>query len=234
MGSKLVGPVIQRRFNRREAIHRYYEPHKFKKHMLAYTEPYQRGDFRPHHEKCKGNHSATTELLPISKIYVEELLQDLATREFTLFLQHNYIPYQTERPYRNTITKSGGTFISHKNVVLKEVFLNRLGYDKLKNFFITRNSIVVGPLDKMGACVMALRKMPQFLLLAGLIDKEIVTHDQLQMMAAFSNIDQCRASLVATLETPAIDLAYYLDQHIKNSEGEEGTKEEQSPESPVN
>lgn len=216
MTPKYLGQTYQKRFNRREQIHKYYEPSRFKKHMLAYTEPYYKRNIAPPSETCMGYQPKVHELLPISKIYADELEETVNQSEFVLFIQHNYIPARVERPSRNTITKSGGEFISHKNVVLKEVFCNRLGYEKLNHLFIIRNSLVVGPLDRLGACVLAINKISQFLLLAGLIEKELIFHDQLQAIAVQPSLDSARASLVATLETPAQDLVYNLEQHSKS------------------
>ena len=208
-------PSIQKRFSTRESIHRYVEPNKFKKHMLAAAEPYMRRKHEVSSETCVGTTLKEIDLHPLDRIYANELLDAINKSGFVLFIQHNYTPFQIERVYKNTLIKSGGTFFSHKNQVYKEVF-NTLNIDSVQPLFTTRNSLLVGPVDKLPACVDALKRMTSFLLLAGCIDKNVYTYDQLNLIAMYPNLDSARAQLLATLETPAIDLAYYLEQHSNN------------------
>lgn len=217
--------TAQKRYNTREAIHRYVEPDKFKKHMLAAAQPYFKRKHRLQSETCKGTSQSVHEMHPLQKIYSNELLEAIEKNDFTLFIQHTYTPFQSERVYKNTLIKSGGHFYSHRNEVYKDVF-NRLGANQLLHLCITRNSLVLGPIDALSKCVHALRKMPQFLLLAGYIDKEVYTYEQLQLISRDSNLDSCRATLVSILETPAIDLASNLEEYTRiNSSAEEGESE---------
>lgn len=217
--------TAQKRCNTREAIHRYVEPDKFKKHMLAASEPYIKKKFRLQSETCKGTEPKVLEMEPLQKIYCDELTEAIEKNDFLLFIQHNYTPFQSERVYKNKLIKSGGHFYSHRNVVYEEVF-NRLGVNQLQHLCITRNSLVLGPIDALPKCVIALRKMPQFLLLAGYVDKEVYTYEQLQLISGDSNLDSCRATLLSILETPAIDLSYNLGEYVKmNSSTTEGASE---------
>lgn len=211
--------ATQKRFSVREKIHRYVEPHRYKKHMLAATQPYFRRKYELPSETCKGTSAKTHEMGPLEKIYAEELIEEVKKNDFVLFVQHNYTPFQSERVYKNTLIKSGGTFYNRKNPVYEEVF-NTLGIKEVQHLFVTRNSLVLGPLDKLNSCVRALRKMPQFLLLAGCIDQEVYTYHQLQTIAATDDIDQCRANLLATLNTPAIELSMILE-HISSQKTED-------------
>lgn len=198
--------TTQKRYNTREAIHRYVEPDKFKKHMLAAAEPYYRRKYNLQSDTCTGAKPKIHELHPLQKIYANELIEAIEKNDFVLFIQHNYTPFQSERVYKNTLIKSGGSFVSHRNEVYRDVF-HRLGLNALQHLFVTRNSLILGPVDKLPKCVNALRKMPQFLLLGGCIEKEIYSYKQLQLISQSPNLDQCRAQLLSILETPAIDLA---------------------------
>lgn len=205
--------TAQKRHNTREAIHRYVEPDKFKKHMLAAAEPYIKKKYRLQSDTCVGYKRKDHELHPLQKIYSNELLEAIEANDFLLFIQHNYTPFQQERVYKNTLIKSGGHLYDRRNEVYRDVF-KRIGLDQMEHLLITRNTLVLGAIDKLPKCLAALRKMPQFLLLAGVIDKEIYTYEQLQLFTT-NDLDLCRANLVSILETPAVDLSYNLEEYVK-------------------
>lgn len=201
--------------------------------MLAATQPYYKTEYRLPAEKCRGSSIKAHELDPLDKIYVDELTEAIQVNDYVLFLQHNYTPFQSERVYKNTLTKLGGIFRSHKNEIYKEVFV-RLEVDRIiQQLFVTRNSLVVGKIESLAPCVKALRRMPQFILLAGCIDRELYNYSQLQSISANPNIDLCRANLLATLETPAIDLAYYLEQYVDMHETENDKPQEATDQSAI-
>jgi ribosomal protein L10 len=209
--------TTQKRYNTREAIHRYVEPDKFKKHMLSASQPYLKRKYKLQSDTCVGVNPKVHELHPLQKIYSNELIEAIEQNDFVLFIQHNYTPFQSERVYKNTLIKSGGHFYSHRNEVYKDAF-KRLGIDQVQHLFVTRNSFVIGPIEKLAKCVIALRKMPQFLLLAGCIEKEVYTYEQLQMISKDTNLDSCRATLVSILETPAVELSSNLEWLNKPAE----------------
>lgn len=205
---------IQKRFSTRESIHRYVEPDKFKKHMLAASEHYYKRKYILQSDSCVGTNSKVHDLHPLQRIYADELLEAVKENDFVLFIQHNYTPFQSERVYKNTLIKSGGLIYSHRNTVYKDVFSN-LGLEQVQSLFVTRNTLVLGKIDSLPKCVIALRKMPQFLLLAGCIHNEVYSYEQLQQISASSDLDTCRATLTSILETPAIELYQNLKQYVE-------------------
>lgn len=213
---KISPLAIQKRFSTRESIHRYVEPDKFKKHMLAASEHYYKRKYISQSDSCVGTNPRVYELHPLQRIYADELSSAVKSNDFVLFIQHNYTPFQSERVYKNTLIKSGGMIYSHRNEVYKEVFSN-LGLEEVKNLFVTRNTLVLGKIDSLPNCVKALRKMPQFLLLAGCINNEVYSYEQLQQISATSDLDACRATLTSILETPAIELYQNLRQYVEQN-----------------
>jgi len=199
--------------------------------MLAATQPYIKRNHELPSERCKGNFPKQFEMEPLDKIYASELVEEIKRNDFVLFIQHNYTPFQSERVYKNTLIKSGGNFRSHKNVVYKKAF-EELGVDnRVQSLFVTRNSLVIGSVEKLPACVLALKKMPQFLLLGGCIDGEVYSHADLTSISKQSNIDMCRVELVSILETPAVDLADNLEQYVISNAGkgdEDGNSDSQN------
>lgn len=224
---------VQKRTSVRESIHRYVEPEKFKKHMLAASQPYYKRKYILQSDSCKGIKPPLHELEPLQRIYANELFEAVKANDFVLFLQHNYTPFQSERVYKNTLIKSGGQFYSHRNVVYKDVFEN-LGINQVMSLFCSRNSLVLGKLDKLPNCVRALRRMPQFILLAGCIENEVYSYDQLQLFSDSPDLDMCRATLTSILETPAVELYQNLKQYVEmnsdsSSEQGESSTEQQDP-----
>lgn len=216
--------ATQKRFNRREAIHRHVEPSKFKKHMLSAAEPYFKKVYQLPEETCKGVGTPDRELLPLEKILSKELLEDINKSDFILVIQYNYTPFQSDRVYKNTLTKSGGKVHALNNKIYQDA-LNTLKLDQLSKLtWITRHMLVTGQVDCLPVCVNALKKMPQYVLLAGSIQRHIYNVSQLNSISITNNLDQCRANLLAVLETPAVELSSYLQQHstqLQSTEGEQ-------------
>lgn len=206
--------VNQQRTNTREAIHRYVEPVKFKKHMLAASEPYIKRKYVQPGESCKGTTSPVIEMHPLDRILCNELVEELKQSEIVLFFQYNYTPFQSERVYINTIIKSGGKLHALKNQVYKEAF-TILQMEHTHCLFNGRNGLITGQIDCLPRCVTALRKMPQFILLAGMINNHLYQFDQLKLFAASPSLDQSRANLLNTLTIPASEMYSHLEQHIK-------------------
>lgn len=204
--------INQKRFSVRESIHRHVEPDKFKKHMLAACEPYFKRKYQLPEETCGGVAVNQHELHPLEKIMVNELLESINNSNFILFIQYNYTKFVSERVYKNTLIKSGGTFHALNNRIYKETF-RILKQEQLNHLFVTRNALLTGDAKDLPNCLIALRKMPKFLLLAGTIDKQLYNVDQLRQISLTNNIDQCRAALIGVLENPAIELSSKLNQY---------------------
>lgn len=213
--------ITQKRFNRREAIHRFREPDKFKKHMLSACEPYYRKVYKLPEETCKIKPSERLSLLPLEQILVKELLDDLNRSEFILVIQYNYTPFGSDRVYKNTLTKLGGKFHFLNNRIYSEA-LKTINLNALSSLTqVTKNALVTGQVDNLPGCLVALRKMPQYVLLAGSISGHIYNVDQLKSIAVTNNLDQCRANLLAVLETPAVELSSYLQKHSEQLQSTE-------------
>lgn len=213
----------QKRFNVRESIHKYVEPHKQKKHMLAACEPYFKRKYLSQEETCKAKEVKKIELHPLERIMVEELLDDLKQSNFVLFVQYNYTKFQSDRVYKNTIIKSGGKFHALNNNIYRETFkiLNR---EDLNHLFVTRNALVTGQTDKLASCVNVMRKMPQLILLAAMIDNHLYELDQIRSIVAAANLDQARANLLSILTTPSIDLSSYLQRHCESETNQDNAE----------
>lgn len=204
--------ITQKRYNIREQIHRYVEPDKFKKHMLAACVPYYKRKYANPEETCKGVPKNKHELHPLDIIYTKELLEDISRKDYILFIQYNYTPFQSERVYKNTITKLGGTFHALNNNIYVETFKSLKDYTDVTSLFVGRNALITGKVESLSQCVKALGKMPQFIFLGGFVDKHLYTVANLRMISNYKNIEDSRSNLLATLTTPALNLSSNLQQ----------------------
>lgn len=216
--------LVHKRYSTREAIHRYVEPNKFKKHLLTATQPYFKRKFLSPEETCKGHNIGAVPLLPLEKIYVEELIEDIKNNNFILFIQYTFTEFQSERVYKNNITKSGGTFHSFNNRVYKEAF-KMLNKNEVLSLFITRNALVTGKDNDLVKCVNAIKKMPQFLMLAGYIDGHLYNYEQLLNM---SDLKTSLLRLTSLLSSSAINLSATLEHHSELIKSNDDTQSEEN------
>lgn len=203
---------MQKRYNAREEIHRYKEPDKFKKHMLASCEPYFKKDYSP--KKCVGVGKPDPPDHPLEIILAKEFVEEYKHSDYMLVIWHNYCPFIYYRPYKNTITKLGATFHPLNNKIYRLV-TKSLDLQYLDHLWVTRNALITGKIDSLAACVTALKKMPQFCLLAGIIDNNFYDVDHIHKMTESTNIDQCRANTLGILQNPGIQTRSLLSRHIE-------------------
>lgn len=224
MNTRVVPIVFRRHYSLREDIRKFREPDKPKKHMLAACQPYIKRVYKEDSENCGGPAKQLVhELGPLERILCEELLEDLKKSDFILFVQYNYTKFQSDRVYKNTLTKCGGKFHNLNNRIYEKAF-GTLKRNDVLPLLITRNALISGQIDNLKPCIKALDKMPQYLLLAGIIEDHLYRHNQLQSIAAAVNLETSRANLLATLHTPALNLSTSLQTLIESS-SESGDKE---------
>mgnify|MGYP000964832038 CR=1 FL=1 len=206
--------INQKRYSIREEISKFVEPNKFKKHMLAATQPYFKRKFISPEDSCKLS-PPVHELHPLDIIFSKELAEEINQTNSILFVQYNFTPYQSERKYKNTITKLGGRFHSFNNKIYREAF-KILKLDHLNHLFVMRNALISGQAEVIPKCVRALSKMPQLLLIAGCIDRHVYNVDQLKLISSMEDLDRCRGSLVNLLNSPGLNLTAHLQSHSDN------------------
>lgn len=226
MHIRIVSPIFRRHYSLREDIRKFREPDKPKKHMLAACQPYFKRVYSEPSESCKGSYKKQDpELGPLEKIILEELLDDIKKSDYTLLIQYNYTKFQTDRVYRNTLTKLGGKFHRLNNNIYREAF-GTLKQNDILPLLVTRNALLTGEITTLIPCIKAMKKMPQYLLIAGLIDMHLYRHGQLQSIAMTGSLDDSRANLLSTLYTPALDLSYYLQTHGESDDKKEDRQDE--------
>lgn len=208
--------VSQKRYNIREQLSRYHEPDKFKKHMLAACEPFYKPDFRLPNERCNKKPAEDPPLHPLDIIISDELVDEIKQTNAFLVIQYNYTPFQSERVYKNTITKLGGKFHGHNNRIYKRA-LSILGRPEILNLFVTRNALVTGDAESLPQWVNAIKKMPHFILIAGTIEGYLVNKDFLFSLAQNSDLNMSRSKLSAILSAPG----QHLNRLLQESSGDE-------------
>lgn len=216
MGTRELRILSHRAHSTRARIRKHKEPILEKKHMLTACEPYHFRDHTPPSQKCRGEPTKVILVHPLEEILARELVEEIKSSGFVLFLQYNYTPFIKDRKWKNIITKSGGTFHDTNNRVYREVF-QTLGRVDLWHLLIGRNALITGPIEKLPSCFQAIsaNKMSSYILLGGMIDNNMFNIDQLKAISVNPNIDQCRANLLNLLQTPAIDLASNLQQYFE-------------------
>lgn len=218
MTRKVVPPIFRRCYSMREDIRKFREPDKEKKHMLAACEPYFKKVYNLDSDLCKGAAKEKEfELNGMERILHEELLEEIKKSEFVLFIQYSYTKFQFDRVHKNTLTKLGGKFHALNNKIYRETF-RTLNMDHILPLFVSRNALLTGETKNLPACVTALNKIPQYILLAGIVDNHLYRHGQLQSIAKADSIEKSRANLLATLYTPSLDLSLYLQSHSSNEQ----------------
>lgn len=201
--------INQKRYNVREQLSRYHEPDKFKKHMLHACKPFYKPNFKPQNERCFIAGKQEHVMDPLHEIYAEELFEDIKATNAILFIQHNYTPFQSYRVYRNTIIKSGGKFQSFNNHIYRKA-LKLMNWNHFDSLLVTRTAAITAQAESLPALVKAIQRMPQFILLAGSIDGNLIDHQTLLNISNSPTLDQARINLSMLLHSQAQTLTNIL------------------------
>lgn len=180
--------------------------------MLGACEPYYAKEIYLPEERCFMNRiqPRVDELVPLERIYAEELKEKLSTNDLVLLLHRNYVHHEQMRLFRNALSRADGSLEIYSNKIYKYAF-EQLERNDVLRFFVCHNAVLIGKSEKLPNYLTALKKVPQLILLAGHLDgKYLVNRDQLVTMARSVDLDLCRAHLCNTLDLHGVELSRIL------------------------
>ncbi|XP_022669047.1 39S ribosomal protein L10, mitochondrial-like isoform X2 [Varroa destructor] len=106
----------------------------------------------------------------------------------------------------------------HKNSVKREddFKIHNMLFKKklyLQTNISNENAIIISPHKNITVAIELLKKMPQYILLAGVIDRIFLSRDQLQWLATVPSIEFVQAITAKLLATHSQNLCFNLNRH---------------------
>ncbi|OQR73023.1 hypothetical protein BIW11_10001 [Tropilaelaps mercedesae] len=187
------------------------EPHFERKAMIEVCKP-----IIPRKEVVCGNLTAVYEERqphPWNILKAKRLRTALEEAQMILFFHKNSINAENDFLVHNMLFKKElylQTYISNEviRLAIKDTFLANA-----TPFTTSRNAIVVSPHQNIATVFSLAKKMPQYLLLAGVIDRTFLSREQLQWLASVPSIQSVQAVTSRLLATPTLGLYGNLNHH---------------------
>ncbi|XP_022703061.1 39S ribosomal protein L10, mitochondrial-like isoform X1 [Varroa jacobsoni] len=187
------------------------EPHFDRKAMLEVCKP-----IIPPKEKVCGHLNRVERIYephPWNVLKAKRLRANLEEASMILFYHKNSVKREDDFKIHNMLFKKKlylQTNISNEvtRLAIKDTFLANA-----TPFTFSKNAIIISPHKNITVAIELLKKMPQYILLAGVIDRIFLSRDQLQWLATVPSIGFVQAITAKLLATHSQNLCFNLNRH---------------------
>ncbi|BES89708.1 ribosomal protein, L10 [Nesidiocoris tenuis] len=148
---------------------------------------------------------------PLERIYARELRHWLETKKFAAFLHSNPIAGDELFDTRVKLKKEGMTLEVYSKHTVKLAVADS-PYEAILQLYVAHNAIVFSDEPKVGKLLKIMKKIPQFVVLAGMVEGRLLSVTQLENYANLGDVTSARAQLVGTLNSAGSSLISRLNQ----------------------
>ncbi|KAF6215154.1 hypothetical protein GE061_009905 [Apolygus lucorum] len=152
---------------------------------------------------------------PLERIFAKELKELFETKKLIAFLHANPICGEDLFSARVKLKKEGMKLeVYSKNIV--KMALNGTPYETVIQLFVAHSALIFCDEPKVGKLIKIVKKIPQYAIMAGIVEGRLLSMTQMQAYAELGDLDSARAQLVATLNSAGSGLVSRLTQAQNN------------------
>jgi len=218
------------------------DPHYARKAMIEACKP-----IMPAQEKICGLNKTTTKLEfephPYNALRAKKLRVEFEESRMILFYHRNPAKAEDERLIHNMLFKKQFFLKRGYNNETLRLAIKGSRFETAYPFTESTNGLVVSPTADLKTLLRMSRRMPQYILLAGIVDGAFLSREQLQWMATIPDISAVQAQTCGILSYHASNLSRNLTSHterlsrlLTSHSGEDSVSpsEQQDPPPPQN
>ncbi|CAH1388401.1 unnamed protein product [Nezara viridula] len=220
LGVKWIPRLESLRY-RRVNVQRPRPPHYIRAKYEALVKPIYKYDtiFKPPPVKCMKNEELAVRKVeidnPLERIIAKELYEKMESSKFIGFLHVNPISGEDKFQARVLLFREKTSIeIFSKKTVDKAV--RGTIYENILPLFVTETAIIFSEEVHVDKILKVLRKIPQYVLMAGIIDKRLLSVSQLKQYAELKDITTARAGLVSLLNSFGQQIVNNITAHPRN------------------
>ncbi|XP_014278958.1 large ribosomal subunit protein uL10m [Halyomorpha halys] len=220
LGVKWIPRFESVRF-RRVNVQRPRPPHYLRAKYEALVKPIYKEDtsYLPPTVKCMKNQELeknTIDIInPLERIIAKELYQKLESSKFVGFLHVNPICGEDEFQARVLLFRERVSIDKFSKKVVDKAVRGTI-YESILPLFITHTAIIFSEELHVDKILKVLRKIPQYVLMAGIVDNRLLNVSQLKTYAELKNITTARAGLVSLLNSFGQQIVNNITAHPRN------------------
>ncbi|XP_013182847.2 large ribosomal subunit protein uL10m [Amyelois transitella] len=207
--------ILVKRFRGKINIQRPRKPHFERQLLIDLSKPYYgpRKNSLPDYALCdKSKQSSRTEIdNPFERILARECLDWFNTSKMVVFLHLNSISMEDKTPIFATLKKNDMHLRTYgKKIVSMATKGTR--YEAVNQLFTSHQNIIFGQPDKADKMFKILKKAPQLVVMAGIIQDKFMSKNELLEFSKMPSIDMARSQLCAVLDSAGCSLVRQLNQ----------------------
>lgn len=204
-------PLVQwQRFRGKINIQRPREPHYERALVNAVTEPIYPQKVR--YDRCFRKHFENEVENPYNDIIAREVLNWMNHSRLVGIFHMNSMKADEVFDIRVKLHKQNMHLKSYGKVIMQKALLES-GYEAILPLCRKHYCLVFSPELKIRQLVKLVRKMPQLILLAGVVENQLLNRNEIMALTKVPNLQSAQAELVQTLNATSSGLVQNLEAH---------------------
>ncbi|CAN8011211.1 unnamed protein product [Ixodes pacificus] len=215
--ARAVSPAVTQVRFRRIRGRNPREPHFEKKAILEVCKPIFGRDETPSWERCsltKRTETPEPFVHPYQRILADKLRAELHEAGLICFFHENPIPRDDRRAIHNMLFKKGFFLKNYSNRVV-QLAIAGTKFETASPFTKSWNALLLSAEPDLKTLFRLTKKMPQFVLLAGIAHDRFLSRDDLQWLSTVPNVEYLLGQTCGILSSTASGL-YRLTSHHQN------------------
>ncbi|XP_026727062.1 39S ribosomal protein L10, mitochondrial [Trichoplusia ni] len=207
--------LIAKRFRGKINIQRPKKPHFERQLLLDLAKPvYGTPKYKlPEVALCdRGEKRKTKEIdNPFERILANECLNWFNTSKMVIFLHLNSISMEDKTPIFAALAKNDMHLRCYGKKIIS-MATTGTRYEAVNHLFTSHQNIIFGQPEKIVTLFKIMKKAPQLIVMAGIIQDRLMSKNELVEYSQMQNIDVARSQLCAVLDSAGSSLVRQLTQ----------------------
>nr|XP_037268250.1 39S ribosomal protein L10, mitochondrial-like [Rhipicephalus microplus] len=204
LNPRIVCPLVNQVRYRRIRGRNPREPHLEKKMILEVCKPIIPRRSEPDWERCgmAKRIDVEREPHPYNRVRANILRNELHEAKLIFFMHENPSTREDRIKVHNMLFKKNYFLKAYNNETVR-LAIRGTKFESATPFTLSRNALILSPEVDVATFFKLSRKMPQFILLAGIVHGRFLSRDELQWLSTVPNIEYLQGQTCAILASMA-------------------------------
>ncbi|KAH6937806.1 hypothetical protein HPB50_004168 [Hyalomma asiaticum] len=214
LNSRIACPLVSQVRYRRIRGRNPREPHFEKKIILEACKPIIPPSTEPEWERCGMAKSIEVEREPhpYNRIRANILRNELHEAKLICFMHENPIAREDRRKAYNMLFKKNFFLKAYNNETVR-LAITGTKFESAMPFTLSRNALILSPETDVVTLFKLFKKMPQLILLAGIVHGRFLSRNELQWLSTVPNIEYLQGQTCAILASAASKMLQITSHH---------------------
>lgn len=189
------------------------EPHFVKKCMLEVCKPIIKKNLMPDIQTCKKLQEIEKIIHPYEQLLAKQFINEWNSSRMICFFHRNSLTKEENTLIRNMLFKQD-MHLRHYNNSTVKLALQGTIYEAALNLVQSSSSYVFSAEPNVSKLLKVSKKMPQLILLAGIIDNQFLSREDLQNYSNLPSLEIMQSQICNTLMLSSTQMSTTLSHHL--------------------